>query len=392
MDTAQEGWQPVPETPWYVTALGVTPEELWVATASDGIRRYDFLEQAWTAFPETDVLPGNHVTCVATTPTATWFGLSDQGVFRLDRATETWDRFSVADGLPSPAVRAMVTLGEEVWCATPAGVGYYDGKTGRWQALTTETTDGGLVSDNVTSLLLHDNLLWVAGAGGLSSCTPQRTDWHKYIVEDLWATGDFPRLLEDQALASIWVVGPDRAWRFQDPEQWIKFPGAFRPTTLEHAVPGKQLVHSVAIDLTSVWFLCVDALWQYEKQIPKWWIHDDRAGVPLVNITCLALGPEEVWCGTQDGLFQFDRATREWTEIGREEGQLTSFAITALAFDEESLWIVTKDGVTQYNPRQGEWYHPEADLVAGLHDAFVTPAHLWFAGEGGLSAYVRPGP
>lgn len=387
-----EKWQLVPETPWYITALAATPEELWVATAHDGLRRYDFLEKTWTVFPETETLPGHRITCVASTPTATWFGLLDQGVFRFDLATQTWTRFSPEDGLPSLEVRALAAWGEEAWCATSAGVGYFNGTTGKWQTVTAETTDGGLVSNNTTDLLLYDNTLWIAGKGGLSGCTLQMTHWQKWLLEDLPTAPNFPRLLLDRALDSLWVVGPDRAWRFNraetDPQrQWTPFRAPFHSSSPAEA--GLPLIRSATLDLTSVWFLCHDGLRQYEKQTRQWWIHDERAGVPLINLTCLALGPDRVWCGTQDGLFQFDRTSRQWTEIGA--GELTSYAIADLAFDEEFLWVVTKDGVYRFHPRQGTWDRPEENLVAGLQKVFVTPTHLWFAGTGGLSAYRRAG-
>ena len=388
----QGRWQPVPETPWYITALAVTPEELWVATAHDGVRRYDFLEKTWTAFPETETLPGDHISCVAATPTATWFGLLDQGVFRFDLAAQTWTRFSLQDGLPSLEVRALAARGEEVWCATPAGMGYLQGPTGKWQTFTAETTAGGLVSNDLSDLLLQDDRLWIAGPGGLSCCTLQMTQWHQWLLKDLPAAPNFPRLLLDRTLDSLWVIGPDQAWRFNlaetDPaRQWTPFRTPFRSPA--PAEPGQPLIRSAALDLTSVWFLCGDGLRQYEKQTRQWWIHDESSGVPLVNLTCLALGPDRVWCGTQDGLFQFDRTSREWTEIGA--GELTSFAILDLAFDEAFLWVVTKDGVHRYHPREGTWDRPETHLVAGVQRIFMTPTHLWFAGTGGLSAYRRTG-
>lgn len=388
VDLPTEEWRLIPGTDWRITALSVSPEALWVGTASAGVRRYDRTQHTWEAFLTRDILPGNDVCCLAPGNASMWLGLREEGVLKLDLDTGQWHEYDEASGLASKQTRGLATLGPTAWVATPQGLSRYAPETDRWTTYTSPSSP--LCSNNLTSLVLHRGYLWMAGEGGLTRCSPEMKEWRTWRLEGLQVEGDWPRLVADRFSGSLWLVSPREAWRYDpdapEAESWTVFRQPFR----SQEAGRETQIQAVAIDVGSVWFACADGLRQYDKQLRKWWIHDDRAGVPLHETTCLALGRETVWCGTGHGLFRFDRVQRTWSEVSAEH--LPSPHVTALALDQDSLWVATQDGVSCCEVARDEWlvFGPQAGLVEGLRDVYVAEDRVWFTGEGGISVYEKP--
>ena len=118
------------------------------------------------------------------------------------------------------------------------------------------------------------------------------------------------------------------------------------------------------------------------------WEVFDRGDAPIGLVTALLTDSQgRVWCGTENGLAEYDGAG--WTLYGRAE-DLPDLIITALAEDRQGrIWVGTGSGAGFYDGYDWIW----VDTSQGLPDNDVTAlcsdlnGSIWIGTSRGLSRY-----
>jgi len=86
-------------------------------------------------FTSADGLPSNWVTALAPAPDGKlWVGTGNAGVYLLDPATGKGKGYRAADGLASDEVTSIALLGDKVYVGTASGLSVFDGD--KWSTMT----------------------------------------------------------------------------------------------------------------------------------------------------------------------------------------------------------------------------------------------------------------
>ena len=151
----------------------------WVAT-KDGLNKYDptmMLFSRYQKEPENSKsLHYNFVSSFCESPDGKiWVGTFGKGISVFDRSKETFEPISHFAGKPesliNDAVRALAPdKNGNIWVGTVSGLSCYNFKAKKFVNYRSSNEKGGLVSDDILSLLVSsDNQLWIGTNGaGLS--------------------------------------------------------------------------------------------------------------------------------------------------------------------------------------------------------------------------------
>lgn len=111
-------------------------------------------------------------------------------------------------------------------------------------------------------------------------------------------------------------------------------------------------------------------------------------GLPSDKVFALAIEPDRLWVGTEDGLALFEEG--QWTQFGTEDG-LVYPVVTDLAVEPETgdLWIGTFGGLSRLSGgRFDNFTQLDSGLVNDVVYAVAVQGHrVWAATAAGTSAY-----
>lgn len=388
--------------------MDITPDPTdtqrhWFATAGggslldDGGSPLDKTDDSWVTFDKDDGLVERYVWTVAVDDNGdVWFGTNridedgdehGYGVSVLDpngtpfaKADDSWIAYTTTTSDLSHNVIHDIAVDEQgaVWIATASGLNAYSG--GTW---TVYYTSNGLPSNNVTALLVVDDLLWVATTGGVGVLDCANTPHNK--TDDQWGTyTQYNSGLVDNDTSSLAIDGAGRIWigtvqksqsgetgsgvsvldpngtpYYRSDDTWATF------TT--YSGLAHNAVRSVAaVGSSAAWVGTKQGLSQLDYGNSPFSSSDNRwttytASGRLAGNSVYAVaeaGSEAVWLGTDQGLsllqHQFTPHTKgddQWTTYTTADG-LAADGIRALAIDsEERVWIGTAAGLTVLDTR-----------------------------------------
>ncbi len=123
---------------------------IWIATYSNGVFRYDATSKTWKNFVwqanDSTSLPGNKVISIyEDSQKRLWFMTQGAGFCRFDLQTETFVRYDMSHGYPSNVIFKMIEESEhKLWITTSNGLVCFNPKTNNKHLY---TTANGLLSN-----------------------------------------------------------------------------------------------------------------------------------------------------------------------------------------------------------------------------------------------------
>ncbi|MGQ9608159.1 MAG: ligand-binding sensor domain-containing protein [bacterium] len=322
-----------------VYSIAIDDRYIWCGTAN-GLSRYDKTYGTWKNYFRTieyyytenenysrdewvkireerrNSLINNYVSALAVDNRYLWVG-TREGANRYDKVTDKWDRFEKENGLPGLDISSIVVDGYDVWMGTNAGlckfpsmsdnlnawVSYTSGIEIRQTAMTKEYATT-LVSNEVWSIDVDQEYVWIGTMRGIS-----RYDKKK----DLWTT-----------------------------------------FTIEDGLPSNE-IGSVKVDGDIVWFGCGEGIIAYDKKNNDWFNFSTKDGLNSNKITAIARDDEYVWFGTFDaGIIRYSKSTKKWDSFTRKDG-LSHNTVLSIAVDGNQVWIGTQKGLSRYDKINKTW-------------------------------------
>lgn len=366
-------------------------DELWVATYSEGIFRFEdgrFEQIAETA----DI---SSITRLAIDSSGDlWIATIGKGVFRY-RQGEPVTNFTQRDGLLNDYVSSVVPSREGgVWIGTHSGIcRFRDGRFEVWGE------KEGMAFSHVTALRegREGSVYFTSFGGGL---------------QRLWPDGHIDRLPtgEPGRDAIAWDVFEDQSgmiWMGTVDQGLLLFAEGAFASWRAHSEGGlsSRLVTTLAQDPAGTW-------WIGTRDAGLNWRRDDAAGSTSGRIgpdqglsaeAVWALDYEEdpldstaghLWVGTNRGLFRLEKGTAELWPL-RELAALAELAeppvVYALRHDQQTQWIGTDHGLLIL-PKPSDKKQPRLLTKAeglpsdNVYDLEVDlQGRLWIATSGGLA-------
>ena len=440
-----------------VTELALQDGHLW-AGGDGGLVRWNLQDGGYEKYGIADGLPSNNVNDLLVDPAGILWIATDAGVGRFDG--QSWRTFDETDGLDTQWVQSLAIDDEgHLWAGTAygeQGLNVYDGKGwapppipplpveypsvnmivmnedvgilvgldweglaayegGEWERI---TSDDGLISDQVYSLLLLENEVFIGFDIGAMRIDLETGDWEP--IPQLEYYGIYA--IHQARDGSLWFVGPGGATRY-DPElgDWQQFDSG--PQEFSY-----WAVTSIVEDEQALWLGTHEGVASYDGAGWDAWVTDDELGGNSVY-AIRQDGSGALWFvhGDGNGLSRYNAADGTWQHFGEAEGaldwlslpgvdadghlwigdygelkwfndglwqsftpsELEDVGIYAIEFDSDNVqWLVTDSGVIRYDPATVEWTaysesdHPVLeDVTAGL---VTQDGTVWLGGTDGL--------
>lgn len=347
----------------HLTGLTAANGAVWAGGAA-GVNQFDGM--TWRTYTTTHGLASTGVSALtqdANGQPVVAFTTASQGIARYDAALDVWELVVCpVAGPPSAFVRAgLQTADGALWFATNRGVARFDGNG--WRVF---NTLDGLPSDNVQTIALNGDVLWVGTDKGLA-----------YWQDGVWRT----ILLDDvRALSS----GPDGAlWFFNADALFVFAPDGRALTPIP--LPPVQQVYDQLATADGFWLATDGGIFFWSVADAVWQTFPAVDGQPMGEITALAqMNDGRIWAGSSQGLWQL---AAEGVWLLRPLPVLDRSPVTRLVVDADGALLAgTFDGRV-YHVSSGDVIPEKATPLGSEHSPIsaILPVAdtLWVAHFGG---------
>jgi ligand-binding sensor domain-containing protein len=411
--------------------LHISPNgDIWVAT-SQGVAQLPAGAITWEAIPT----PFAAVTSLTAVAGGLWIGTANDGIHYRDHLSGTWHSQRMADGLPADQINALALAPNgELWVATPAGLGQFDGF--RWHTITEEDglldhniatlgLDGsggiwvgfgtaargaqrlqplphggwqmtlyqradGLPSDVVTAVSsTPDGQLWLGTANGIAHTSQEPSQWQTIPTRHP-AQPPAPPIHALQAIGdTLWVGTGQGVSRWQD-GQWTHFSSA-------DGLPEGEAVALAVDDATGTLWVAhrtpAQGLSRWLAETERWETRpclatpsSPRIFASLTHSLHLTDSDGAGWLGGHDALFRLEPSPTADGFICRAATELTGQTINSIIPDPtaspDGVLLATPQQIWQASPRQlAPWSAPLPQAATPLRQLAIGPdGVVWLLG------------
>ncbi|MBT3267837.1 hypothetical protein HN371_11815 [Candidatus Poribacteria bacterium] len=336
--------------------IGGDASDVWVATSA-GVARYEKDSESWTTFQSRAHLDGEEVRALAVDERYVWVG-TDRDTSRYDKRYGVWNRTRLGRRNSLGGATALAVDPRYLWMGTAGkGLGRYDKITDRWFVWGAED---GLVGDKVRAIAVDETNVWIGAAGGVGKLTRLSdtfTGWVNYTSAMSLTADELTREYSESLVSNdVWslAVQGDKVWvgTRHGASQYHDRRDVWRAFTTSDGLPDNEIT-AVCVDGADTYFAHNAGVSVYHTGLDAWDHYANLGEGPLVgeHISTAVAGPDAIWFGTLDaGVMRLDKAARKWTQLGVAEG-LPHRSVLSLAMDGLQLWVGTHRGLARYDTR-----------------------------------------
>ena len=335
-----------------------------------------------------------HINTVKVSERYIWLGTLS-GLVRLDRPVQLSKLrcYTTQDGLPNNNVRTIALDPDTVWIGTPAGLAQYQMEEDRW-IVHTNTEDR--LHHNITSISIKDDQVWVGTTAGVSCFDRKTKRWTRHT-----------------SAASTEVLRSDRLGRLAGDGDYIWFSnwndstegaiGQFdrRTETFrffgKHDLPLKQtekpITHLrwITVDEDCVWFGTNGGLLRYERITDTWRHYTIADGLANNDVWNIVSDGEYIWTSHIGGVVsRYSSEKREWETYEICPSVLWS-NIGSIDADARYVWFTTTwDGVRRYDKSTDTWASFAESDGLGVNETnqvLIDGDYVWVSAWGDVSRF-----
>ena len=242
------------------------------------------------------------------------------------------------------------------------------------------TTSNGLLSNEITSLLLDNNeRLWVGTKMGVSKLEDE--NWTNLTTDDGLFSNDI-RSLDCDKENNIWI-GTNR-------NRTTKYDGtnftSYHVNPEASGDPGMGHIHTITCDLKgNIWIgSCISGLSKFDGV--SWFDYVNDLNIFVTSSICTEDG--DVWIGHIGGAYNY--SDEVWTKYSEIDG-LANHCILCIDIDQQSnIWVGTKKGISRFDGTSWTNYTvdngPFNDYVSSL--ACDRDGSIWIGNNNGLIIFT----
>lgn len=380
--------------------------ELWIATSTGMLNRFDPVSQAFKPFDlfsRTPHISGRHIVKIFDTKKGALFvGTLNQGIKLFDIATGEYKDIPLYnDDKTEIFARDFLQYSEnEFWVATEYGIFIYDIGCGKFSSLLKQYNNIYTISDNAVNTLSRDREggVWAGTRfGGVSYYPYPYTPFQKYFTQNGTNSimGNGVHEIRPDQQGNLWIGTEDGGLNKLNTQ--TKIFEHFRPDGRKGSISYSN-IHGLLIEGNELWigtYQC--GLDRMDLKTGKVFKHYSAGPGSfssnfIVHLYKTATG--EILVGTWDGLFRYNRTKDNFSLVPGFNFQTQS----AMEDGNGLLWICTLgNGVFTLDQKTGAIrnYRHKAGNPDSLCNNMVngqfldSRGNVWFATEGGLSKYDR---
>lgn len=299
-----------------------------------------------------------------------WLG-TERGLYSYD-GYRTIAHTATPDGITATwRVHSMLVHGEKLYMATEHGLHVYDIRRARYDVK--PATDSG----DTRAVAIYGNRLWFGGAQGLYSRN--------------LATGE--TRMESRRLSNVYSLLATRRGLLVGTMTGLTLLNAGKTRSISIGEGRQPLVNALLADGNTVWIGTEGALLSYD------WQHTETASPLMGNsIKTLSLHGDNIYAGTDNGLYIYNRKSRQATHAlhdSRSPHSIANNIVWAVFADRwGNLWAGTEQGVSAIRHSKIPDITPLSDITQTgdgncLHLMYrSSDGMMWLGGTNGLIGYT----
>ena len=199
-------------------------------------------------------------------------------------------------------------------------------------------------SDMITAIVPDDRYVWFGTLEGLVRYDKERDTWKNYSIHDnLWDDRVYSLALGDGVL---WVGTESGINRILLPGVAVE---QIRDKRLIH-----RRIHHLEADGEDVWAGTNWGIFHYVGQTGEWQTVSGYEGMLDQEVTAISVWEGEVWFGTDDGIEMYDKKTKRWQGFP-EAHYPTGGRINNILADKDVVWVGTENGILKYLKEENRW-------------------------------------
>jgi len=360
--------------------IEVTGDALFIGSDA-GLHAYDRRTGQWKTYTARHGMLSNEVRTLAADDDYVWCAHDlGRGVSRLNRRTEAWDTFHFREGSPSNHIYSLLSDGRALYAGTlGCGLWKYDIDGDAWTNLNLTLKSGeyrfsylGERSrtkySDIRQMILHDGRVWMATNHGLCAHVPGSD-----ADIEIFPPQSFPMLCLTVHKGKLLCGGQKQGLRTYDPATNV-----WEDTGKELGLDKK--ITAIQCDDEAVWLSDGEHVIRLrsadEKPLPL--------DAPVAGIRALLLHRDQLWVGTDHGLWVVDAKRLAATEI--DKSKLPSPIVLSLSSWRNRTWIGTEGGLAACAPDGTDWltFTKQNALVENIVSCTTGDAtYLWVGTLGG---------
>ena len=360
----------------YITRVVADNDEIWVGT-SKGVGRYQ--NNQWKFWNRQHGLPSDFVLDIAVIDQTVWVG-TRYGLWQYDQKSERWRTFENLKGM---RINAIAIDNNSLWLGTDRGLAQLT--DGRCTFHTSHFTP------RVNAIANEKGILWIGTRDGLSMFDKQESRWHHFTTEDGLPNNNVKTLAI--TTDALWV-GTPRGLGMLPRNRWV-------PTTIKSegwrqfdlTQPGVAMGHENIRDICvlgdQVWLGTIGGLGVYSHDDNSWGaIRAKERTVVLRHsgIRHTELDGDWVWFlawqnSSNGEIIRYDKRTGTWTQYMKED--VTEINRGDSHQSTQDSGRVGKKNLHLSRPNDKAPYITQIDWME------VTNDSVWFATDGGVLAYYK---
>jgi len=314
--------------------IAVDPRDgVWIAQDENFI--FQTLDR-WTVFSA-----GATVNKLVVDQTILWIA-TDDGVIRFDIGSQKSTKLTMDDGLPSQRVSTVAYDDQYVWFGTNKGLVRYR-KTDR--ALKVYDESNGLPSKVITYSVTIGRQVWFGTRAGIAVYSPDVDGLRAFGEADGLDSGDVAEVF--QFGADLWCRTDVGLSRFRIQQRvFNNFP---------MTLMGAQEIRVMAIDGENMWLGTDNGLWLFESASDSIRIFPQQEALGSKMIVGVEPTPSYTYFVTDKEILQYNKLTlgiRRFTaaeRLSRQEGATGSLATAKF------VTVMFPDAAVMYNTQLDQW-------------------------------------
>jgi len=326
--------------PWHKFPSIIANNTLWIGTPN-GLYKYQYEEDTWFILGTPQGFPSNHVQILMWDGEWLWVGTSN-GVAGGDIKLNKWLAYSSQNGLPSSYVLCMASEGEYVWVGTDRGAARYDKIIQEWEQF---TISSGLPDSIVYDIVPDGEFVYFATGQGLAEYDVHFERWRYY--------GKANGIPSD----TIRFIFPTRdyLWLFTDqgPAQFNKK----LHTSLSYCDPRLRFsaIRDMAVENEQMWLGTESGIYIYDLTTAMWREFPERTNLPDQSINALVFTQDNRWFITEKGISVFDKKDKSWRRLDKAQG-ISSDQYDAGATFRNRIFLINQEVIDHYRSDENRWY------------------------------------